>query len=270
MSNEKPATREPDEDTANVEPPSSEGTSRGRAIAAVICLVLAGLLTTPAAVAYWGQRTLNDADRYVDTVGPLVDSEEVQDVIATKVTEAIQQQVDIEKILNDVFAGDHHMNGLGSSCSVGPLSAAVNGSLPACVRPDQQEVGDVGARHQQDDAYRPHQHPEHPAHVSDDVLLEGPQRGAISRVAKRRIPFRPLGGRRPDRDHATDIGIGLRHCHAGLQPGNAQVPPDRHRTGAVDPERQDDVGRRRSHRGVDHRAAEAELRGHHADDLVGT
>src|SRR5688572_26275212 len=38
--------------------PAPERPSRGRSIAAVICLVLAGLLTTPAAVAYWGQRTL--------------------------------------------------------------------------------------------------------------------------------------------------------------------------------------------------------------------
>ena len=53
--------------------------SRGRAIAAGLCLVLAGLLTIPAATAYWGQRTLNDTQRYLDTVGPLVDSPEVQD-----------------------------------------------------------------------------------------------------------------------------------------------------------------------------------------------
>ncbi len=79
--------------------------SRGRSVAAILCVVLAALLTTPAAVAYWGQRTLNDAQRYVDTVGPLVESEEVQDVIATKVTGAIQQQIDIETILNNVFAG---------------------------------------------------------------------------------------------------------------------------------------------------------------------
>ena len=68
-------------------------------------MVLAGLLTTPAAVAYWGQRTLNDTERYVDTVDPLVASPEVQDVIATKVTAAIEKQVDIEAILNNVFAG---------------------------------------------------------------------------------------------------------------------------------------------------------------------
>ncbi|HET6755084.1 MAG TPA: hypothetical protein VFH23_14180, partial [Jiangellaceae bacterium] len=51
-----------------------ERRSTGRSVAAVVCVVLAGLLMTPAAVAYWGQRTLNDTQRYVDTVGPLVDS----------------------------------------------------------------------------------------------------------------------------------------------------------------------------------------------------
>ena len=96
-------------------------------------MVLAGLLTTPAAVAYWGQRTLNDTQRYVDTVEPLVSSPEVQDVIATKVTDAIEQQVDIEAILNNVFAGvitdRPRLEQL-----VGPLSAAINGLIDREVR----------------------------------------------------------------------------------------------------------------------------------------
>ena len=95
--------------------------------------MLAALLTTPAAVAYWGQRTLNDAERYVDTVGPLVDSPEVQDVIATKVTDAIQQQVDIEAILNDVFAGVI-TDAPRLQLLVGPLAAAVNGLIEREVR----------------------------------------------------------------------------------------------------------------------------------------
>ena len=110
-----------------------ERPSRGRSIAAVLCLVLAGLLTTPAAVAYWGQRTLNDTQRYVDTVEPLVNSPEVQDVIATKVTDAIEQQVDIEAILNNVFAGvitdRPRLEQL-----VGPLSGAINGLIEREVR----------------------------------------------------------------------------------------------------------------------------------------
>jgi hypothetical protein len=114
---------------------SSAGTSpsRGRSVVAAICLVLAALLTTPAAVAYWGQRTLNDADRYVNTVAPLIDSPEVQDVIATKVTDAIQQQVDISAILNNVFAGVI-TDAPRLQQLVGPLSAAVNGLIEREVR----------------------------------------------------------------------------------------------------------------------------------------
>ena len=116
-----------------LEAPAPGRPSRGRSVAAIICVVVAALLTTPAAVAYWGQRTLNDTQRYVDTVGPLVDSPEVQDAIATRVTDAIEKQVDIEAILNDVFAGviteRPRLERL-----VGPLSAAINGLIDREVR----------------------------------------------------------------------------------------------------------------------------------------
>ena len=133
MSDPEPGARNHEEPTVPIEGPPVASPSRGRSVAAVICLVLAALLTTPAAVAYWGQRTLNDATRYVDTVGPLVDSTEVQDVIATKVTTAIQKQVDVESILNQVFAGvitDRPRLEL----LVGPLTAAINGLVEREVR----------------------------------------------------------------------------------------------------------------------------------------
>ena len=72
MSGTEPEPVSPASDTVPIETVAPQRPSRGRSVAAVICLVLAALLTTPAAVAYWGQRTLNDAERYVDTVGPLV------------------------------------------------------------------------------------------------------------------------------------------------------------------------------------------------------
>jgi hypothetical protein len=102
-------------------------------VAAIVCVVLAALLTTPAAVAYWGQRTLNDTDRYVDTVGPLVSSPEVQDVIATTVTDAIEQQVDIEALLDQVFA-DVITDRPRLQQLVGPLAAAINGLIDREVR----------------------------------------------------------------------------------------------------------------------------------------
>jgi hypothetical protein len=117
----------------DVEPAATNKSSRGRAAVVVICLVLAGLLLTPAAVAYWGQRTLNDTERYVDTVRPLIDAPEVQDAIAVKVTDVLQQQVDVQAILTDVFSGvitdPTRLQRL-----VGPLSAAVNGLIERQVR----------------------------------------------------------------------------------------------------------------------------------------
>jgi len=119
--------------TQTIEPPTPERRRTGRSVGVVVCVVLAVLLTTPAVVAFWGQRTLNDAQRYLDTVGPLVQSPEVQDAIATTVTNAIEQQVDIEAILNEVFAGvitDHaRLQKL-----VGPISGAVNGLIDREVR----------------------------------------------------------------------------------------------------------------------------------------
>jgi hypothetical protein len=107
--------------------------TRWRSIAAAICVVLAALLTTPAGVAFWGQRTLNDGQRYLDTVGPLVDSPQVQEAISTKVIDAIEQQVDIEAILNNAFAGvitdRPRLQQL-----VGPLSGAVDGLIEREVR----------------------------------------------------------------------------------------------------------------------------------------
>ena len=131
MSDPGPTVPDP-EPTASAAP-AAERPSRGRSAAVVICLLLAALLTTPAGIAYWGQRTLNDTTRYVNTVGPLVNSPEVQNAIATKVTDTIQQQVDIEALLNDVFSGvitdRPRLQRL-----VGPLAAAINSLIDRQVR----------------------------------------------------------------------------------------------------------------------------------------
>jgi hypothetical protein len=133
MSDVDPAARTGTAGQRPAEGGPSPRPSRGRSVAAIVCLVLAALLTTPAAVAFWGQRTLNDTERYVETVGPLVDSPEVQDVLATTVTDAIEQQVDIEALLDNVFS-DVITNRPRLEQLVGPLAAAINGLIDREVR----------------------------------------------------------------------------------------------------------------------------------------
>ena len=133
MSDPEPTPPSGQESTVPVAAPAGERPSRWRSVAAVVCVVVAALLTTPAAIAYWGQRTLNDTQRYVDTVGPLVDAPEVQDAIATKVIDAFEQRVDIEAVLNQVFAGVITDRARLQQL-VGPLAAAINGLIEREVR----------------------------------------------------------------------------------------------------------------------------------------
>ncbi|WP_269302184.1 hypothetical protein [Aeromicrobium sp. HA] len=121
------------QDSTTPMPATTTNASRGRTAGAVVCLVLAALLTTPAAIAYWGQRTLNDGERYVETVGPLVQSPEIQEVLATRVTTAISQQVDIEGLLDQAFAGLSD-EAPRLELLAAPLSAAINAAIDRQVR----------------------------------------------------------------------------------------------------------------------------------------
>ena len=110
-----------------------EAPSRAGPVTAVVCVVLAAILTTPSVVAYWGQRTLNDTQRYVETVEPLVSEPAVQDVIATEVTDVLERQVDIEATLKDVFS-DVVTDQPKLERLIPPLAAAINGLIDREVR----------------------------------------------------------------------------------------------------------------------------------------
>lgn len=126
------------EDTVKIEQPvppapPAATSSKGRSVGIVVMVVLATLLCTPALVAYWGQRTINDTDRFVATMGPLVDSPEVQAAVVTKVTTALQDQVDVESLLTQAFSGviaDRPRIQL----LIGPIAGAVNSLVEGKVR----------------------------------------------------------------------------------------------------------------------------------------
>lgn len=122
-----------DHPTPTTSAPATGGGSTGRSVAVVLCLVLAAVLTTPAGIAYWGNRTLDDGQRYIETVGPLSDSPEVQAALTTAVTDAITRQVDVEQVLQDAFA-PVTAERPRLELLVGPLAGAINAAIERQVR----------------------------------------------------------------------------------------------------------------------------------------
>jgi hypothetical protein len=68
---------------------------RVRTLTAWVLLVIATLLTPAAVVGFWGQQTLVDAERYLETVAPLSESTVIQDAVATKISEGIRANTDV-------------------------------------------------------------------------------------------------------------------------------------------------------------------------------
>lgn len=77
----------------------------GRSILAGIVLALAVLVAPIAAMGTWARLQLVDADRFVATFAPLAQDPDVQDFVADQVGVAIQEQVDLDAIVGDVFDG---------------------------------------------------------------------------------------------------------------------------------------------------------------------
>ncbi|GMA25141.1 hypothetical protein GCM10025864_29000 [Luteimicrobium album] len=66
-------------------------------------VVLAALLAISAVGARYVRSQLLDTDRYVATVAPLADDPDVQNAVATKVTDAIVQQLDLETLTRNAL-----------------------------------------------------------------------------------------------------------------------------------------------------------------------
>ncbi len=101
----------------------------GRSVTAIVLFVVATLLLIPAVVGHWGNRTVIDTDRYVDTVAPLIDQPEVQAALSTAVTDQITAQLDteaqVQKLLGNVLPGDSGLSGILSA----PIASGINGLI---------------------------------------------------------------------------------------------------------------------------------------------
>lgn len=81
--------------------------SRRRARTALsTVLILIGVVLAPVAVvSTWAHNQLTDTDYFVDTFAPLSHEPAVQDLLAAEALAAIESQIDIDRIADDLFAG---------------------------------------------------------------------------------------------------------------------------------------------------------------------
>lgn len=108
---------------AEVDRLSHRAPSRGRRITAIVLIALTFVFTSAAIPGVWARRTLLNSDRYVTTVDELAAQPEVQAAIATQVTAAIFDALDVQQRLADVI-GDRQPE---LRFLAGPISDAVQG-----------------------------------------------------------------------------------------------------------------------------------------------
>lgn len=115
---------------ATTAPPAPAGEKRwgARSIASLLIFILATVLTLPALVGHWGHRTVIDGERYIQTVGPLINQPEVQQALATTVTDAVIAKVDTESQV-DSLLGSLFPNAGFTGQLAGPIAAGINGLI---------------------------------------------------------------------------------------------------------------------------------------------
>ena len=75
----------------------------GRAVASVVVMVVAAVLLLPSVIAFWGQRTLLDTDRYVSTVAPLAQDPTIRTAVGDALTTQLLAAADLQTRVSDLL-----------------------------------------------------------------------------------------------------------------------------------------------------------------------
>lgn len=98
---------------------------RWRRVVGISLMVVGAILAPIALVSNWAVSEITDTDAFVETFAPLAEDPDVQLLVSTTVTEAINERVDLPAITGPVF------DGLGAD--LGPLASAGLGALEGVV-----------------------------------------------------------------------------------------------------------------------------------------
>jgi hypothetical protein len=72
-------------------------TKRWQKVVSVVLLVIGFILVPISGIAIWSHNQLTNTDRYVETVSPLAENQDIQQAVATRVVNALFSQVDVAK-----------------------------------------------------------------------------------------------------------------------------------------------------------------------------
>ncbi|MBD7957135.1 hypothetical protein H9651_05760 [Microbacterium sp. Sa4CUA7] len=78
---------------------------RWRPVVSALCIIIATILVPLSIVTAWARVELVDTDRFVATMGPIIDDPAVQAVIVDRTTAAIEEQLNLEQVTDDLFDG---------------------------------------------------------------------------------------------------------------------------------------------------------------------
>jgi hypothetical protein len=81
--------------------PPPRGKFRWRSLLAVVLIVLGCVLAPVAGVSVWVHNQVSDTDRFVRSIGPLVEDPDVQNALTNRLTDTVFQFVDVQAIADD-------------------------------------------------------------------------------------------------------------------------------------------------------------------------
>jgi hypothetical protein len=139
-----PATTTPPPADAGAAPddqPMSSSRHRGRSVISWVLVVIGSILVPLAVTAFWGQRTITDAERYIETVGPLAAEEAIQTAIVDRTTNTLVNTIEQNQGVDQV------LEGLPAPV-VEKLRAPIEGAIESLVRQVTTRV--VGSEQFQD------------------------------------------------------------------------------------------------------------------------
>lgn len=107
-----------------------------RSTLSAILMVLVLVLTPLAVVASWTSSLLGDTDRYVATMGPLVDDRAVQEAVGARAAQAVTKHLDLDTLLQEAAPEDRPM----LSKALGKLGSPIEGAVASFVGKEATNV----------------------------------------------------------------------------------------------------------------------------------